>query len=392
MIQASAILQGTAVAIEPEFEQQLQDLIEACRANLSSVDEDLVRRAFRLSHWAHRNDRRASGEPYITHPLEVAMIVARDIGLDDVSVAAALLHDVVEDTEFSLDFIREEFGETIAILIDGLTKISGVFSSRELGQAENVRKLMLSMAQDIRVVLIKFADRLHNMRTIGSLSRKKQLKIASETHDLFAPLAHRFGLHAVKSELEDLSLKALEPEAYDHILSGLRANRQEREVYIRHFIEPFKARLEEDGFAFDIYGRSKNVHSIYRKMKVQNIPLGEIYDVFAIRIVLKTEGRKGKEDCWRVYSIITDLYKPLPERFRDFISVPQSNSTQMVESPWMEFDRTRLTPEAPFTAVSMGKVTSASTSTGAMPCASVRMVTVGAVRSGNTSTGSRRAV
>ncbi len=332
MIQASAILQGTAVAIEPEFEQKLQDLIEACRTRLPSVDEDLIRRAFRLSYWAHRNDERASGERYITHPLEVAMIVARDIGLGDVSVATALLHDVVEDTEFSLGFIREEFGETIAILIDGLTKISGVFSSRELGQAENVRKLMLSMAQDIRVILIKFADRLHNMRTIGSLSRKKQLKIASETRDLFAPLAHRFGLNAVKSELEDLSLKALEPEAYAHIINGLRANRQEREVYIRHFIEPLKARLEEDGFAFDIYGRSKNVHSIYQKMKVQDKPLGEIYDVFAIRIVLKTKDRKGKEDCWRVYSIITDLYKPLPERFRDFISVPKSNGYQSLHT------------------------------------------------------------
>ncbi len=332
MIQASAILQGTAVAIEPEFEHRLDDLIETCRANLPLCDDGLIQRAFRLSHWAHRNDRRASGEMYITHPLEVAMIVARDIGLDDVSVAAALLHDVVEDTEFSLEFIREEFGETIGVLIDGLTKISGVFSSRELGQAENVRKLMLSMAQDIRVVLIKFADRLHNMRTIESLPRQKQLKIASETRDLFAPLAHRFGLFAIKSELEDLSLKALEPEAYDHILSGLRANRQEREVYIRHFIEPLKARLEEDGFAFDIYGRSKNVHSIYRKMKAQNKPLGEIYDIFAIRIVLKTEGRKGKEDCWRVYSIITDLYQAQPERFRDFISVPKSNGYQSLHT------------------------------------------------------------
>ena len=321
-----------AVAVEPEFEQRLQELIEAGRANTSSFDADMVRRAFRVSYWAHRNDRRASGEPYVTHPLEVAMIVARDIGLGDISVATALLHDVVEDTEFSLDFIREEFGETIAILIDGLTKISGVFSSRELGQAENVRKLMLSMAQDIRVILIKFADRLHNMQTIGSLPRKKQLKIASETRDLFAPLAHRFGLHAMKSELEDLSLKVLEPEAYEHIRSGLQANRQERDVYIRHFIEPFKTRLEEDGFEFDIYGRSKNVHSIFRKMKVQNKPLEEIYDVFAIRVVLKTEGRKGKEDCWRVYSIITDLYKPLPERFRDFISVPKSNGYQSLHT------------------------------------------------------------
>ncbi len=332
MIQASAILKGTAVEIEPEFEQKLQDLLRVCRENLPSVNEDMIRRAFRVSYWAHRNDRRASGERYINHPLEVALIVAQDIGFDDLSVAAALLHDVVEDTDFSLDFIREEFSETMAVIIDGLTKISGVFSSRELGQAENVRKLMLSMAQDIRVILVKFADRLHNMRTLGSLPRQKQLKIASETRDLFAPLAHRFGLHAVKSELEDLALKVLQPDAYRRIVRGLKDNQQQREAYIRRFIDPLKARLEEDGFRFDIYGRSKNVQSIYRKMKTQNKPLDEIYDVFAIRIVLKSEGRKGKEDCWRVYSIITDLYKPLPERFRDFISVAKSNGYQSLHT------------------------------------------------------------
>ncbi len=332
MIQASAILKGTAVEIEPEFEQKLQDLLRVCRENLPSVNDDMIRRAFRVSYWAHRNDRRASGERYINHPLEVALIVAQDIGFDDLSVAAALLHDVVEDTDFSLDFIREEFSETMAVIIDGLTKISGVFSSRELGQAENVRKLMLSMAQDIRVILVKFADRLHNMRTLGSLPRQKQLKIASETRDLFAPLAHRFGLHAVKSELEDLALKVLQPDAYRRIVRGLKDNQQQREAYIRRFIDPLKARLEEDGFRFDIYGRSKNVQSIYRKMKTQNKPLDEIYDVFAIRIVLKSEGRKGKEDCWRVYSIITDLYKPLPERFRDFISVAKSNGYQSLHT------------------------------------------------------------
>ena len=332
MLHASDILQASALEIEPEYEEKLQALLNVCREYLPSVDEAMIRRAFRVSYFAHRNDRRASGERYISHPLEVAFIVAEDIGFDDLSVGAALLHDVVEDTEFSLDFIRETFGETMAIVIDGLTKISGVFASRDLGQAENVRKLMLSMAQDIRVILVKFADRLHNMRTLASLPRPKQLKIASETRDLFAPLAHRFGLHAVKNELEDLSLKVVEPEAYHQIVQGLKESRQERDAYIAEFIEPLKARLAEDGFAFDIYGRSKNIFSIYRKMKEQNKPLDEIYDVFAIRIVLRTEGRKGKEDCWRVYSIITDLYKPLPERFRDFISVPKSNGYQSLHT------------------------------------------------------------
>ena len=332
MIQASAILRDDDLQIEPGLEDRLQELLAYCRETLPSVDEDLIRRAFRLGYWAHRNDRRASGEAYITHPLEVAIIVARDIGFDDLSVAAALLHDVVEDTEFSLDFIREEFGETMAILIDGLTKISGVFASRELGQAENVRKLMLSMATDIRVILVKFADRLHNMRTLDSLPREKQLKIASETVELFAPLAHRFGFFAVKSELEDLSLKVLEPQAYYGIVRGLRATKEEREAYIAEFIDPLRERLKQDGFTFDIYGRSKNIYSVYRKMNRQDKPLDEVYDLFAIRIVLQSEGRKGKEDCWRVYSIITDLYKPLPERFRDFISVPKSNGYQSLHT------------------------------------------------------------
>ncbi|MDX1547165.1 MAG: bifunctional (p)ppGpp synthetase/guanosine-3',5'-bis(diphosphate) 3'-pyrophosphohydrolase [Rhodothermales bacterium] len=333
MLQATDILKGTAaLEIEDAFREELDDLLAVCRRTLPSTDENLIRQAFRLSYWAHRNDRRASGERYISHPLAVARIVAEDIGFDDLTVAAALLHDVVEDTEFSLDLIREEFGEPMAVIIDGLTKISGVFESRALGQAENVRKLMLSMAEDIRVILVKFGDRLHNMRTLDSLPRKKQLKIASETRDLFAPLAHRFGLHKLKSELEDLSLKVIDPDAYHHIVRGLRASRQEREGYIERFIHPLRQRLDEDGFRFEISGRSKNVFSIHRKMLRQQKPLEEIFDIFAIRIVLESTGRKGKEDCWRVYSIITDLYKPLPERFRDFISVPKSNGYQSLHT------------------------------------------------------------
>jgi GTP pyrophosphokinase/guanosine-3',5'-bis(diphosphate) 3'-pyrophosphohydrolase len=264
--------------------------------------------------------------------MAVATIVARDIGFDDVSVAAALLHDVVEDTELSLDLVREEFGETMATIIDGLTKIRGVFTSRELGQAENVRKLMLSMATDIRVILVKFADRLHNMRTIEALPEKKQLHKASETLDLFAPLAHRFGLFAVKSELEDLCLKILDPKAYHNIVEELQATEEERAAYIESFIEPLEERLEEEGFTFNIYGRPKNIYSIHRKMERQNKPLDEIYDIFAIRVVLQSDGKKGKEDCWRVYSIVTDNYKPLPERFRDFISVPKSNGYQSLHT------------------------------------------------------------
>ena len=332
MLRASPILSHADVQVEPEFETVLDDLLTACRQSLRSVDEDMIRRAFRLGYWAHRNDRRASGERFITHPIAVAAIVARDIGFDDVSVVSALLHDTVEDTEFSLGLIRNEFGDTVANIVDGLTKIRGVSWSRELGQAENVRKLMLSMATDIRVILIKFADRLHNLRTIESLPKQKQLKIASETLDLFAPLAHRFGLNAIKAELEDISLKILHPEEYRGVVHSLQASKVERDGYVRRFIEPLQARLEGDGFGFEMAGRSKNIYSIWRKMKRQDKLIEEIYDLLAIRIVLKSAGKKGKEDCWRVYSIVTDLYKPLPERFRDFISVPKSNGYQSLHT------------------------------------------------------------
>jgi guanosine-3',5'-bis(diphosphate) 3'-pyrophosphohydrolase len=332
MIQTSAVLKEGDLNIPAEYQERLEALLQTCRTHLPRVDEDLIRRAFRVSFWAHRDHRRVTGEPYILHPLSVAQIVAEDISFDDISVAAALLHDVVEDSDISLEFIREEFGETMGTIIDGLTKIQGVFASRELGQAENVRKLMLSMAEDIRVILVKFADRLHNMRTIEVLPPPKRLKIATETLELFAPLAHRFGLFKIKSELEDLALKVLQPEEYYAIVRGLNESKREREAYIQRFIEPLRQRLQEAGLEFDIYGRPKNIYSIYRKMKRQNKPLEEIYDLFAIRIVLKSTGRKGKEDCWRAYSIVTDLYKPLPERFRDFISVPKSNGYQSLHT------------------------------------------------------------
>ncbi|MFT4604867.1 MAG: guanosine-3',5'-bis(diphosphate) 3'-pyrophosphohydrolase [Rhodothermales bacterium] len=332
MALTSSILSGTEIEIEPRFREAVETLIQSCRDTLPSVDEDMIWRAFYVAHWAHRNDRRASGEPYIIHPLAVAQICVDRIGLDDVTVAAALLHDVVEDTEVELEFIKDTFGDTMAEIIDGLTKIRGAFESRAIGQAENVRKLMLSMASDIRVILVKFADRMHNMRTLGSLSRHKRFKIATETHELFAPLAHRFGFNALKSELEDLSLSILNPDMYGLIEKGLRDSSKDREAYIEQFIGPVSDRLESEGFKFSIAGRSKNFYSIYRKMKRQNKPLSEIYDIFAIRIVLESAGKQGREECWLVYSILTDLYKPLPERFRDFVSVPKSNGYQSLHT------------------------------------------------------------
>ncbi len=334
MIQASATLtkELESLRVEPEVEERFHHLLEVTQKNLREVNVDMLRRAFLLSYWAHRDQRRKSGEPYIYHPLEVARIVAEEIRVDDLSVAAALLHDVVEDnTDVELELIEDAFDPKLARIIDGLTKITEV-ERRELTRAENVRKLILSMASDLRVILVKFADRLHNMRTLEAMPRPKQIKIATDTLDLFAPLAHRFGLFAIKSEMEDLALKVLDPQAYYEIVEGLQAKRKEREAYINRFIAPLKEELSRAGLSFDIYGRPKHIYSIYRKMRTQGKTLDEIYDLFAIRIVLHSEGKQGKEDCWRVYSIVTDLYKPLPERFRDFISVPKSNGYQSLHT------------------------------------------------------------
>jgi guanosine-3',5'-bis(diphosphate) 3'-pyrophosphohydrolase len=334
MIQASETLHRhlDELVVIPEFERRLRVLLEHSRRNLPSVDEGLIRRAFRVAYWAHRDDRRASGEMYISHPLEVALIAARDIRADDVTVAAALLHDTVEDTDLSLDLIRSEFGDEVAAITDGVTKIGTVVGGRARGHAENVRKLMLSMASDVRVILVKFADRLHNMRTLDGLARDKQVRIAAETRDLFAPLAHRFGLHEVKTELEDLSLKYLEPEAYQAIADGLIAKKRQRQRYVQKFIEPVRAELAAAGFQFEIVGRPKSIYSIWRKMRKQEIELDAVYDLFAIRIILQSEGKQGREDCWRAYSVLTALYKPIAARFRDFISVPKSNGYQSLHT------------------------------------------------------------
>jgi guanosine-3',5'-bis(diphosphate) 3'-pyrophosphohydrolase len=322
------LVRGAFEKLEPSdvHVASFDSLLEACRVNLPSVDEEMLRKAFLLSNWAHRQDKRASGDPYIIHPLAVAMSLATDLPFDDYCVAAGLLHDVVEDnTDVTVGHIRSYFGETLATIVDGVTKMQHEFESREVGHAENFRKLVLSMASDMRVILVKFADRLHNMRTLKSLGEEKQLKIASETLELYAPLAHRFGLYALKNEFEDLSLKILSPEEYYDISKGLKAKKKQRREYITRFIDPVKAELEANGFDFEIYGRPKHIYSIFRKMRAQDKTLDEIFDLLAIRIILDSSGKKGKEDCWRVYSIITDLYQPLPERFRDFISVPKSN-------------------------------------------------------------------
>jgi len=316
--------------LAPPQQRDLEVLLKVCRENLDGVDENLVSRAFKLCYLSHKGIERASGEPYYYHPVAVAKIVASEINIDDVSVVAALLHDTVEDTEVTLEDIKEKFGDTVAHLIDGVTKISGVFKSRNTKQAETFMKLLLSMAEDIRVVLIKFADRLHNMRTIQHLPREKQMQKATETMELYAPLAHRFGLFNIKSELEDLCFKVIDPNSYKFIARKLREKKESREAFIEEFMKPIREELENQGFTFEMKGRPKHIYSIFRKMQRQQKPFEEIYDLFAIRIILETP--HTKEDCWRVYSIITDSYTPIPKRFRDFISVPKANGYQSLHT------------------------------------------------------------
>jgi len=319
-----------AYELDEHRQNVLDQLLSVCLEHIDEVDEQLVTRAFKLCYLSHDGVMRASGKPFYLHPVSVAEIVASEINIDDVSVAAALLHDTVEDTEVTLDDIHEKFGETVKHLIDGVTKISGVFKSRDTKQAETFMKLLLSMAEDIRVVLIKFADRLHNMRTIQHMPREKQLQKATETMELYAPLAHRFGLFSIKSELEDLSFKVIDPNSYKFISRKLREKRESREEFIERFMKPIQKELQEQGFTFEIKGRPKHIYSIFRKMQRQQKPFEEIYDLFAIRIIL--ENPHTKEDCWRVYSIITDWYTPIPKRFRDFISVPKANGYQSLHT------------------------------------------------------------
>lgn len=316
--------------LEETQQQDLDQLLVVCREHIGQVDEKALIRAFKLCYVSHEGMTRASGEPYYYHPLEVAKIVASEINIDDVSVVASLLHDTVEDTEVTLEDIRTLFGDQVALIIDGVTKITGVFESRDTKQAETFMKLLLSMAEDIRVVLIKFADRLHNMRTIQHLKRQKQIKIASETMELYAPLAHRFGLFRIKNELEDLCFKTLDPTSYKFVARKLREKKEDRENFIEEFMTPVENELKKLNFKFEIKGRPKHIFSIYRKMQRQQKPFEEIYDLFAIRIIL--EDPHQKEDCWRVYSIITDWYTPIPERFRDFISVPKANGYQSLHT------------------------------------------------------------
>ena len=310
-------------------------LLRSIKGHRSPEENRMIRKAFNIAVEAHKEQRRKSGEPYIYHPIAVARICAEEIGLGTTSVVAALLHDTVEDTDLTLDDVKDLFGPTVATIIDGLTKISGLQFGTDSIQAENFRKVLLTLAQDVRVILVKLADRLHNMRTLDSMARDKQLKIASETLFLYAPLAHRLGLYNIKSELEDLSLKFKEPETYADISQRLKKGEAVRKRFISRFTLPIKEALDKEGFGYEIKGRPKSIHSIYNKMLKKHVSFEEVYDVFAIRIIVNSKTELEKADCWKVYSIVTDYYQPNPDRLRDWISLLKANGYESLHTTVM---------------------------------------------------------
>ncbi|GAB3333711.1 RelA/SpoT family protein [Marivirga atlantica] len=328
--------------LEIDFEEErkvilreYRKLLRKAKPFLKPGDAKLIKKAFTTSMEAHKDMRRKSGEPYILHPIAVATIAVEEIGLGTTSIIAALLHDVVEDTEWELEDIEREFGPKVAPIIDGLTKISGVFEYGTSQQAENFRKMLLTLSKDVRVILIKLADRLHNMRTLESMPRNKQMKITSETIYLYAPLAHRLGLYAIKSELEDLHLKYTQNEVYRDIANKINETKTARAKFIKSFTSPFEDDLRKTKWDYVIKGRPKSIYSIWNKMKKQNIPFEQVYDLFAIRIIIDAPVENEKAACWEVYSIVTDFYKPNPDRLRDWISTPKANGYESLHTTVM---------------------------------------------------------
>lgn len=327
--------------LQIDLEKERQEILNAFRGllratkNRTRQDTQLIRKAFDVSVEAHKEMRRKSGEPYIYHPIAVARICAEEMGLGATAIACALLHDTVEDTHITLQDIEDLFGEKARRIIDGLTKIPEVFDQNASIQAENFRKMILTISDDLRVVLIKLADRLHNMRTLGSMRPEQQLKIASETKFLYAPLAHRLGLYSIKTELEDLGMMYTETEVYHDIQAKLKSTKDVRNRFIRRFVHPVREALAKEGFDFEIKARTKSISSIWRKMQTKDLPFEEVFDLFAIRIILDSSIELEKADCWRVYSIVTDFYQPSPDRLRDWISTPRANGYESLHTTVM---------------------------------------------------------
>ena len=308
-------------------------VLRSIKSNRSKEETKFIRKAFNVASKAHQSMRRKSGEPYIFHPLAVARICADEIGLGPTSIVCALLHDTVEDTNITLNDIESNFGNKVRNIIDGLTKISGEFDFTSSTQAENFKKMFLTIPDDVRVILIKLADRLHNMRTLDSMKEIKKLKIASETAYLYAPLAHRLGLYSIKTEMEDLSFKFTYPKEYNLIKNKLEKTKAVRDRYIQKFSHPIKKELDKQGFRYKLKARTKSIPSIHRKMKDKGVDFEEVFDVFAIRIIL--DSPEEKADCWKVYSVVTDFYIPNPERLRDWISYPKQNGYESLHTTVM---------------------------------------------------------
>ena len=328
-----------------DLEQEKKDilnkyksLLRACADKTDKADKKEIRKAFDLAVEAHKTQRRKSGEPYIYHPIAVAHIAAKEISLGTTSIICALLHDVVEDTDYTLKDIEKLFGVKVSKIIDGLTKIQDVFDKNVSMQAENFRKMLLTLSDDVRVILIKLADRLHNMRTLDAMKKPKQLKIASETLYLYAPLAHRLGLYTIKTELEDLGLKFTKPEVYKAIAEGLQATKEERNKYITKFCKPLRTKLKENELYCSIKGRPKSIFSIRHKMVNKGVNFDNVFDKFAIRIIVESSLENEKSDCWKIYSIVTDFYKPNPDRLRDWVSTPKANGYESLHTTVMGDD------------------------------------------------------
>jgi len=315
---------------------EFKGLLSLSNIDSKSEQYEVINRAFKIAYEAHANMRRKSGEPYIYHPIEVAKIAVHEIGLGTKSIVAALLHDVVEDTDITVEDIQRQFGEKIATIVEGLTKISGVFNNRSNLQAENFRKILMTMTDDLRVIIIKLADRLHNMRTLDSMPPNKQLKIAGETLFIYAPLAHRLGLYAIKSELEDLCLKYLHPHDFHRIEDLIKETEKKRHTYINRFALPITKQLDQEGFKFEISGRPKSIYSIWNKMETKKVTFEEVFDLFAIRIIFDPKKDiPEKTQCWTIYSIITDMYIPRSDRIRDWVSKPKANGYEALHATVM---------------------------------------------------------
>jgi GTP pyrophosphokinase len=321
-----------------EILRRYRRLLRSAKMLLKGDDAKRIKKAFKIAVEAHKDMRRKSGEPYIYHPIAVAQICVDEIGLGPTSIICALLHDVVEDTTITLPEINKNFGEKVTRIIDGLTKTAGKFEMGSSQQAENFRKMLLTLSDDMRVIMIKIADRLHNMRTLENMPRDKQLKIASETIFIYAPLAHRLGFHSIKSELEDLYLKFTDPDSYYDIRDKLKATRASRDRFVAKFIEPIEQDLKEQGFDFTIKGRPKSIYSIWNKIRKQKKKFEDIYDLFAIRVIMNPATKDPKEEksvCWQAFSIVTDHYSPKPERLKDWLSTPRANGYESLHATVM---------------------------------------------------------